>query len=206
MRDWSAVHATFNTLRPDIVVHAAAITEHINFDARELIETNVLGTRCVARIARALGVRLVYLSTHYVYAGKHGGYREYDEARPVGAYAMSKYVGEEVVRDAVPDALIVRGSWYTPAKLALWREHGAFSDAWSSREPVAEAARKIGALALGGATGVYNIGGPRRTFTEICAAEGVAAPRTLRASWRGPYAFPQDSSVDTAKWAAWSAP
>ena len=64
-----------------------------------------------------------------------------------------------------------------------------------------------------GATGVYNIGSPRRSFAEILHDEGLSVKRRTRRAyiWDGlrdtlydpaPYPFPADSSVNTEKYDA----
>ena len=190
---------------PNAILHAAAITDHTTTDAAALINVNVRGTERVARWCRAYGVKLVYLSTHYVYPGERGRYRESDATRPIGAYAMSKLAGEGWA-EQVRDVLIVRGSWYTSeTRLRHWIANGVFADAYTSRESADDAAAKIAALTLGGATGVFNIGGPRRSFARILLDEGYPdVPIRERASYVGPYAFPLDVSVSTAKYDAWA--
>lgn len=194
----------------DTVIHAAALTDHQHPNAAEVIETNIVGTRNIAWLCRTYSTRLVYLSTHYIYEGARGGYTEYDAPKPIGAYAWSKYAGEQWAATAQHDSLIVRGSWYTHAtRVAHWLRNGALTDAWCSREPVESAARKIAALARSDVRGIVNIGGPRRTFYEIACAEnpGVNVPSITRATLDlmrvGPsYAFPVDCSVSTAKFDA----
>ena len=210
VRYFSDVRRTLLATRPDVVMHAAALTDHQHPNAAEIIETNICGTQNVAEACRALDIPLVYTSTHYVYAGRTGNYAESDEPEPIGAYAWSKLAGEQWVRTLLPhDSLIVRGSWYTrETRLDRWAERGALTDAWCSREPVEAAARKIVALVEAGVRGVCNIGGPRRTFMEILHDEGyMDFPRLTRAQLDAstitfPYPFPADVSVNTAKFDA----
>lgn len=199
------VREVLNRLVPDVVVHAAALTDHAHPNAAEVIETNICGTEHVTRWCRAAGARLVYLSTHYVYPGDapEGGYREHDATHPIGAYAWSKLVGERFA-ELVPNRLIVRGSWYTYAtRIARWLECGVLTDAWTNREPVESAARKIAALVRAGVQGTVNIGGARRTFADIVRDDGYDAPnvRYITRADAAP-AFPRDSSVNTAKFDA----
>lgn len=185
---------------PDIVIHAAAITDHQCPDTKLLKATNVDGTEHVASAVRQVRpCRLVYLSTHYVYPGETGNYKETDDLRAIGLYAASKAIGE-LRSKATRDWLIIRGSWYTPEKLKSWK--GAVSDAYCSREPVRSAAEKIARLVQFGVTGIYNIGGPRRSFAKIAADEGVDTPIITRADLKLPYPFPADSSVNTDRYDA----
>ena len=204
---------TFKGLHPDVVVHAAALTDHQHPNAAEVIETNICGTQIVAAICEILHIPLVYTSTHYVYEGTRGNYSETDAPHPIGAYAWSKLAGENAVLSLLDEDnyLIVRGSWYTrETRLDHWAKRGALTDAWCSREPVMQSAHKIIALIEAGVRGVVNIGGPRRTFMEILHDEGyMDFPRITRADIDDmtrdlalPYAFPADVSVNTEKFDA----
>lgn len=185
---------------PDTIIHCAALTDHQHPNGGEIIETNIIGTQSVARMARAYSARLVYLSTHYVYPGETGNYRETDAVRPIGTYAWSKLAGEFWAQ-TVPDHLIIRGSWYSPEKL-MKMAHGALTDAWQNRERPRDAARKIANLVLGGASGVYNIGGKRQTFYELCVSEGILPKKQTRAELNAkiPYPFPVDCSVNVERY------
>lgn len=197
--DWDVTKDYSPPTWPECVIHAAALTNHQHPNASEVIETNIIGTQMVATYCRAFNIRLVYLSTHYVYPGTSGHYSETDDVRPIGTYAWSKLAGEAWA-ETVPNHLIIRGSWYTPEKLTLIASN-AIQDAWHNRERPAEAAAKIARLVTGGAEGVYNIGGVRRTFAQLCVDEGVLPKTTTRAAVNPslPYPFPIDSSVDTQK-------
>ena len=109
--DRDAVVGTLTTVRPDIVVHAAAMT---NVDACETdpdraYAVNALGTRHVADGARRVGAHVVHLSTDYVFDGNKGEpYHEWDETAPVSEYGRSKLGAE---REIDPGWTIVRTSW-----------------------------------------------------------------------------------------------
>lgn len=186
--------------RVDCVIHAAALTDHQHPNAAEIIETNIIGTQRIADFCRKTGLRMVYLSTHYVYAGESGNYKETDACRPIGTYAWSKLAGEAWA-ETVPDHLIIRGSWYSEDKLAKMA-HGALRDAWHNRETPRKAAEKIAFLTMKGATGIYNIGGRRQTFYDLVFSEGIIPKGQTRAELnpRLPYPFPIDSSVCTEKY------
>ena len=200
--EWDAREPAYGLplLGVDTVIHCAALTDHQHPSAAELIETNILGTQRLADLLRKTGRRMVYLSTSYVYPGETGNYRESDPTRPIGAYAWSKFAGEAWV-GTVPDQLIIRGSWYTPEKLAKMA-HSALRDAWHSRETPREAARKIATLVLKGASGIYNIGGLRQTFYDLVFANGIIPNGIMRKDLNGklPYPFPVDSSLNTERY------
>lgn len=90
----------------DAIIHCAAYTDvsRAETDRVACYEANVLYTRHVA----AHGLPLVYISTEYVFSGKHGLYMEHDFPHPVNFYGMTKYDGEIETRRA-PSSLVIRG-------------------------------------------------------------------------------------------------
>jgi len=97
--DAANVEQVIGEARPDAVIHAAAFT---NVDAcereRDLAQAiNTDGAANVARACAAHTVRLVHLSTEYVFDGQAGPYRETDPVHPLGWYAQTKEAGERAV-------------------------------------------------------------------------------------------------------------
>lgn len=96
---------------PDVVVHAAALTD-VDLCEREpdrAFAVNAMGTRHVAEGARIVGARMCYLSTDYIFSGDGARpYNEWDEPYPLSIYGRSKLGGE---RECPPGATIVRTSW-----------------------------------------------------------------------------------------------
>ena len=106
IRDPAAVRVLFEDVRPDLVVHTAYRQE--GDDAWEI---TVAGAENVAHEARAVGARLLHLSTDVVFDGRKGApYVEEDHACPVTDYGRAKAESELRVRAAHPDALVVRTS------------------------------------------------------------------------------------------------
>lgn len=101
-------------LAPDLVIHPAAWTDVDGCarDPERALRVNAYGTKHVALACQRVGAPLVYISTNEVFDGqKHGAYLEYDRANPVNAYGYSKWVGEQLVRELLPQHYIVRISW-----------------------------------------------------------------------------------------------
>jgi dTDP-4-dehydrorhamnose reductase len=118
--DRDAVYQAVTTLRPDVVVHAAAYTavDACETDPDTAFRVNFLGTRWVADASRRAGAHLVYVSTDHVFDGtKDGPYVEWDMPNPQSVYGRSKRGGEAEVWDHAPGSAIVRTSW-------LSGEHG----------------------------------------------------------------------------------
>ena len=151
----------------DLVIHAAAFTSPplVDKDPIKAMDVNVVGTAQVVKLCSKLGARLIYISTDYVFQGDRGGYNETDAVNPVNKYAWSKLGGECAVR-MYDKALIVRTT-FGPDRFPYDR---AFSDQWTSRQPVSIIARKLVALAATDAVGVVHVGGERRTVLEYACS------------------------------------
>jgi dTDP-4-dehydrorhamnose reductase len=100
--------------RPEVVVNAAAATrvDELESDPDGALRVNALGPRNLAVACRRLGIKLIHLSTDYVFDGaKAGPYVEWDRTAPLSVYGRSKLLGEEWVRQQCPDHFIVRTAW-----------------------------------------------------------------------------------------------
>lgn len=73
---------------------------------------NEKGTRNLARSCKKHGIKMLYVSTDYVFPGKGTAPFETDsEKAPLNTYGLSKLRGEEAVRENLTDYFIVRTSW-----------------------------------------------------------------------------------------------
>jgi len=182
---------------PDVILHAAAITNNrdIEADPAAALEVNIKGTVNLAQACLGTRIRLVFLSTDYVYKGDHGNYVESDELLPSNLYAWTKLAGEAAVR-AVPNHLIIRTSFGS----STFDYPAAFADKWSSKEYVDVAAPKILRAAIGPITGVLNIGGPRRTIYEYAKERNPDVKKIERQ--QSAHDSPADTSLNLDKWAA----
>jgi dTDP-4-dehydrorhamnose reductase len=112
--DRDAVYQAITTIRPDLVLHAAAYTavDACEGDPDTAYRVNSLATRWVADASRRAGAHLVYVSTDYVFDGtKEGPYLEWDRPNPRSVYGASKLGGELEVAAHAPGATVVRVSW-----------------------------------------------------------------------------------------------
>ena len=110
--DGKEVARVLSSVKPEFVVHAAAETNVDKCETdRELAwSVNAEGTRNIASACGKNGVKLVYVSTDYVFDGEKGHYTEEDEANPVNYYGVTKLGGERFVRELCEDYIIVRTS------------------------------------------------------------------------------------------------
>lgn len=87
--------------QPDYFIHAGALTRPmvIHEDKPDSsIKNNIIGTSNVVLTCMKYNVKLIYLSTDYVYPGVDGNYNENDYLKPFTKYGWSKLGGECAVR------------------------------------------------------------------------------------------------------------
>ena len=108
--DGRSVEEALRRFRAEAVLHAGAATDvdACERDPELAWRVNVGGTEQVARACRALGARLVAVSTDYVFDGTAGPYSEEDVPNPKGVYARTKRCGEEAALVLVPDCAVAR--------------------------------------------------------------------------------------------------
>jgi dTDP-4-dehydrorhamnose reductase len=108
--DGRSVEAALLDFRAEAVLHAGAVTDvdGCERDPDAAWRVNAGGTQQVARACRALGARLVAVSTDYVFDGAAGPYGEEDLPNPRGTYAQSKMAGEWAALSIAPDSAVAR--------------------------------------------------------------------------------------------------
>ncbi len=73
---------------------------------------NKQGPQILATFAHRYAIRLIHISTDYVFDGeKNMPYTENDLAMPTGVYGQTKLDGEKAVLNTCPEAVITRTSW-----------------------------------------------------------------------------------------------
>jgi dTDP-4-dehydrorhamnose reductase len=112
--DQAAVNKTIDSLKPDVIINAAAYTEVDKAESEPGIAyaVNADGVGFLAESACRAGSRLVHISTDFVFDGLScRPYLPEDKPNPLGVYGASKLAGEERVTALLPAALIIRTSW-----------------------------------------------------------------------------------------------
>jgi dTDP-4-dehydrorhamnose reductase len=101
---------TVDKEKPDIVVHAAAMTQvdKCEEEKQTCYNTNVSATRFLVDALKAHKSRLIYVSTDFVFDGLKGPYTEEDQPAPVNYYGSTKMVAEKAVMESGLDWTIVR--------------------------------------------------------------------------------------------------
>lgn len=115
--DKDAVEKVIGEIRPDAIIHCAAWTA---VDAAEDEENrakvhaiNAVGTQNIAEVAKAIGTKMLYLSTDYVFDGQGTRPWQPDDKNyaPLNVYGQSKLDGEVAVSSTLEKYFIVRIAW-----------------------------------------------------------------------------------------------
>ena len=100
--------------QPDLVINAAAYTA-VNKAEEEQDITYAInrdGAANLAAVSKEKNILLLHISTDYVFDGtKSEAYSENDAVSPLGVYGISKWQGEETIRQTLPEHIILRVAW-----------------------------------------------------------------------------------------------
>jgi dTDP-4-dehydrorhamnose reductase len=101
-REWSAI------------INCAAYTavDKAESEPDLAFAVNAIAPEIMAKTTAARGIRLLHVSTDYVFDGsKPGFYTEDDAVAPLGVYGQSKQAGEQAIRVSNADHIILRTAW-----------------------------------------------------------------------------------------------
>mgnify|MGYP000733539245 CR=1 FL=1 len=113
--DAAACEKVITEAKPDAVIHCAAYTA---VDAAEdnvelCRKVNAEGTRNIAKVCKALDIKMMYISTDYVFDGQGEKAWEPDckDYKPLNVYGETKLAGELAVSETLDKYFIVRIAW-----------------------------------------------------------------------------------------------
>jgi len=108
--DGAAVNKLMNEVKPDVLLHTAAMTQvdECELNKIDCWNTNVTATRFLIDSAKETKSRIIFISTDFVFDGLHGPYKEEDEPNPVNYYGSTKLAAEKAVIQSGLDWAIVR--------------------------------------------------------------------------------------------------
>lgn len=115
--DEKAVDEIITRVNPDVIVHCAAWTAVDMAEDDDKVEkvraVNAGGTRNIAKAAKKLDCKMVYISTDYVFDGQGEKPWEPDckDYKPLNVYGQTKLEGELAVSELLDKYFIVRIAW-----------------------------------------------------------------------------------------------
>ncbi|WP_455816293.1 dTDP-4-dehydrorhamnose reductase [Pseudomonas cerasi] len=117
--DTNGIIATIRSIRPDVIVNAAAYTavDKAESEPELAYRVNALTVEAMAKEAESLGAWLVHYSTDYVFPGLgEQAWQEEDSTGPLNVYGASKLAGELAIQQHCSRHLIFRTSWVYATK------------------------------------------------------------------------------------------
>lgn len=110
----SAVEEAVRQIQPQTIIHCAAIVnaDQAQRDKSRTYAVNVKGTEYIAKACKRHHANCVFFSSDYVFNGTGSEPYEVDSLiDPINYYGVTKVLGEQIVRDFVPQHYIIRISW-----------------------------------------------------------------------------------------------
>ena len=154
-----SIQKNLKRFKPNYVLHLAGLSRPMKIHEKQIsksINLNIIGTANLVKEVSKLGIKLIYLSTSYVYPGTKGNYKETDPVKPWNNYSWSKLGGECSVQ-MYKNSLIIR--------LCMTEKPFVHSQAYANVKLnfmfQEDAARLI--LKIISKKGIINLGGPSQT-------------------------------------------
>ena len=111
----ASIVSYFDNNNFDIIINCAAYTavDKAEEEVELANQVNHLAVKQLAEIAKVQQVKLIHISTDYVFDGKSNKpYKETDVTNPINVYGQTKLAGEQAVQEAMlTNAIIIRTSW-----------------------------------------------------------------------------------------------
>ena len=155
-----SIKKNIRKFKPKTILHLAGLSRPMRIHAKDIIKSinlNIVGTCNIVNEASKSGIKIIYLSTNYVYPGKKGNYKEEDPLKPWNNYSWSKLGGECAVQ-MYKNSLILR--------LCMTEKPFVHKKAYANVKSnfiFQEDAAKI-IFKLLNKKGIINVGGPNQTI------------------------------------------
>jgi dTDP-4-dehydrorhamnose reductase len=115
LNDSQSVCTVLDAIQPAVLINTAAYTavDRAEAEPDAALRVNGLAARALAEACASRRIRLIHISTDFVFDGqKSSPYEPYDEPSPLNVYGVTKLKGEKYVRgQAGLEYLIVRTAW-----------------------------------------------------------------------------------------------
>jgi dTDP-4-dehydrorhamnose reductase len=218
------VDEAFRRVKPDIVVHAASLTDVDKCELNKELawKVNVEGTRNIIEGSLSADSFLFYVSSDYIFNGEKGCYKETDTPDPINYYGLTKFEAEKLVKKSELNYCICRPSVIygsNPASgkvnFSLWLIENLckgervriLTDQWNTPTLNTNLAEMTIEIIKRKLTGTFHLCGATRVsrfqFAQLIAEtfgldKGLINP-AVSSTFSWPAKRPADSSLDTTK-------
>ena len=152
-------------ISPDIIIHSAGFvdTKGCEDNKQKCLEVNVLSTYHLTKICREKNIRLVYISSEYVFNGSEEEYTPNSGLNPMNTYGLSKASSEFIVK-TLNNYLIIRSPF---VRYETFPYEFAFTDQYTSRQYLDKIPKDIIKLSLSLKIGISHIVGKYQSLYEL---------------------------------------
>ena len=155
-----SIYKNIKRYKPNCILHLAGLSRPMKIHEKDIfksIDLNIIGTCNIVKAASKSNIKVIYISTSYVYPGKKGNYNENDPVKPWNNYSWSKLGGECAVQ-MYSNSLVVRlcmteRPFIHKKAYANVKSNFIFQD---------EAAKLL--IKIINKKGIINLGGPSKTI------------------------------------------
>lgn len=108
------LNTQLENIQPNIILNCGAYTavDKAETEKELAFRINNLAVELIAKYAAENNVKLIHISTDYVFDGSSGiALNEEAPTKPINVYGESKLAGEIVCLNNCPDSIIIRTSW-----------------------------------------------------------------------------------------------
>lgn len=177
LEDKETVTKTLEQIRPDIIIHGAAMT-HVDIceqNQEACYSANVLATKYLIDASQSFSPHFIFVSTDFIFSGEKELLTEEEDAAPVNYYGQTKLEAEELVKKsglkwAIARTVLVFGisPGLSRSNIVLWvkesLEQGktiqVVNDQFRTPTLAEDLAMGCFLIAQKGAEGIFNISGP----------------------------------------------
>ena len=189
--NYKKIVSYFEKTKPDILIHLAGLSRPMSIhekDIKKSIDLNIIGTANITKACEKKKIKLIYFSTHYIYSGIKGDYKETDSILPVNNYAWSKLGGEASV-NLYKNSLILR-LCMTEKPFVHKKAFTNVNTNFMFHEDVVPVIFK-----LLNCKGIINIGGKKQTIYNFAKSHNKKIKKTLAKKSQ----IPLNSTLDLKK-------
>ena len=159
----SSIKSNIKKFKPDGILHLAGLSRPMSIHDKKItksIDLNIIGTAQLVKACSENNLKIIFLSTSYVYPGKKGNYSETDALLPWNNYGWSKLGAESAVQ-MYDNSLIIRACMTEKPFL----HKSAFGDVKSNFIFHNEFCKIF--LKILNKKGIFNIGGKSQTIYQF---------------------------------------
>lgn len=174
--DHAQVNARIEVARPDVIIHAAAMTQVDQCESarEECWKSNVTAVENLIKACRKNNIHLVHVSTDFIFDGTKELLDESAEPNPVNYYGESKLAAEKAIMQsdiswAIVRTVLVYGitAGVTRSNIVLWVKNNleqgktinVVNDQWRTLTLAEDLAQGCALAAKKKAKGIYNVCG-----------------------------------------------